>query len=262
MDETTSNVQPDSSLGLRDRPLRRTKTAVVVAQKLVEEITSEGRKPGDKLPPEKEMLQRYAVGRGTLRESLRFLEMNGVITVKPGPGGGPVVATPDARDLASTLGLFLELQNTRFDAIVQVREVLEPAIAGLAAERQDRAMIAAIGHSVQSMNDNISDLDRFLLENERFHHLVAAAAGNPVFALLVGSFDAISDGERFGISFPLERRKVVASVHQTIYEAIESGDAERAISAMRDHVKAFALYVNKRHPEAAASKVRWRDVAP
>lgn len=261
MDETTqSDLQ--NILGLRERPLRRTKTAVVVAQKLVAEITSENRQPGDKLPPEKEMLQRYAVGRGTLRESLRFLEMNGVITVKPGPGGGPVVAAPDSRDLASTLGLFLELQNTRFDAILQVREVLEPAIAGMAAERQDRQLIKALGQSVVSMNDDIEDLDAFLRENERFHHLVAAAAGNPVFTLLVGSFDAISDGERFGIGFPLERRNSVAAVHQAIFEKIDSGDVEGATTAMRDHVKAFRKYTLKHYPEAATSKVRWRDVAP
>lgn len=247
---------------MRARPLRRTKTAVVVAQKLVEEISTNDYQPGTKLPPEREMLQRYSVGRGTLRESLRFLELNGVITVKPGPGGGPTLATPDAHDLASTLGLFLELQHTSFAAILEVRETLEPAIAAMAAVRQDESIIAAVGRSVEQMVEHITDLDLFLRENERFHHLVAAAAGNPVFTLLVGSLDAIADGSKFGISFPITRRKAVAAAHEEIHLALKSGDPEQSAKVMSSHVTAFRRYTAKNHPEAMSSLVRWRDVAP
>ena len=262
MDESGVDSQLIDPLGMRARPLRRTKTAVIVAQKLVEEISSNGYEPGTKLPPEREMLQRYSVGRGTLRESLRFLEMNGVITVKPGPGGGPTLATPDAHDLASTLGLFLELQQTSFASILEVREALEPAIASMAAVRQDEAIIAAIGRSVERMVENITDLDLFLQENERFHLLVAAGAGNPVFTLLVGSLDAIADGSKFGISFPISRREAVAAAHQEIYLALKSGDQERSSRGMADHVRAFQRYTVKHHPEAMSSLVRWSDVAP
>jgi GntR family transcriptional repressor for pyruvate dehydrogenase complex len=108
---------------------RRQKIAMTIAQAIVSEISKNRYPPGTKLPTERDMLERYQAGRGTLRESLRFLEMNGVITVKPGPGGGPVVAEPNSRDLASTLGLFLELNGTSFGSVLEVREVLEPAIA-------------------------------------------------------------------------------------------------------------------------------------
>ena len=208
------------------------------------------------------MLLKYGVGRGTLRESLRFLEMNGVITIKPGPGGGPVVATPDAHDLASTLGLFLELQETTFGSILEVREVLEPAVAGLAASRQDEAIIEALGRSVESMAGNLEDADHFLRENERFHHLVAAGSGNPVFVLLIGSLDYIADGSRVGVNFSLVRRKAVVKAHQAIYEAVKSGDAAAAVLEMTRHVDAFRRYTDKRHPEAATTHLRWRDVAP
>jgi DNA-binding FadR family transcriptional regulator len=235
---------------------------MVVAQQLVEEISNNGYTAGTKLPPEREMLEKYEVGRGTLRESLRFLEMNGVITVKPGPGGGPVVDTPDAHDLASTLGLFLDLRWTNFGAILEVRQVLEPVVAGMAATRQDKHLIDALLQSVQSMNDNLNDLVAFLHENERFHEIVAAAAGNPVFSLLLGSLDSIADGARIGIHFPLERRKAVAAAHERIASAIAAADTDLATAEMASHVDAFRRYVRKHHPDAETSRVRWADVAP
>lgn len=248
--------------GRRRVPPRRPKMAVSIAQAIVSEISHNGYPPGTKLPPEKEMLEQYQAGRGTLRESLRFLEMNGVITVKPGPGGGPVVAEPDERDLASTLGLFLELNKTSFGSILEVREVLEPGIARLAARCQDTEVIEAIGASVKSMDENIDDIDTFLAENDRFHHLVAVAARNPIFALLIGSLDHITDGTRIGIDFPVRRRKAVLTAHQRIYEAIAAGDADGAHEAMEAHVNAFTRYTQKHYPHAADRVLRWADLAP
>lgn len=263
-----SNTELTVSEGIsprRARPPRRQKTATAVAQRIVEEITHKRYGPGTKLPAERDMLAQYQIGRGTLRESLRFLEMTGVITVKPGPGGGPVVAEPDAHDLASTLGLFLELNGTLFGSILEVREVrevLEPAIAGLAASRQDTEIMDLLGQSVSAMADGLADPDLFLEENERFHELVAAAAGNPVFALLLSSLDHIMDGSRVGVSFPPKRRSAVLAAHTAIWQAIASGDAEEARAEMARHVSAFRRYTYKHYPDAAATPLRWSDIAP
>ena len=72
---------------------RPQKTAILLAQRIVGEITDQNLAPGTLLLPEREMLQRYGVARGTLREALRFLEIQGVLTIKPGPSGGPTVNT-------------------------------------------------------------------------------------------------------------------------------------------------------------------------
>lgn len=235
---------------------------MVVAQRIVEGISRNRYEPGTKLLPERNMLTEYQVGRGTLRESLRFLEMNGVITVKPGPGGGPVVAAPDARDLAGTLGLFLELNGTSFGSILEVRQVLEPAVAGLAAQRQDREVIALIGRSVSAMEQGLDDADLFLEENERFHELVARAAGNPVFTLLLGSLDHITDGSRLGVSFPRERRNAVLVAHIGVLKAIENGDQAGAEAEMARHVSAFRRYTLRHFPDAVEARLRWSDIAP
>jgi DNA-binding FadR family transcriptional regulator len=235
---------------------------MAVAQRIVEEISRHRYVPGTKLPAEREMLAQYEVGRGTLRESLRFLEMNGVLTVKPGPGGGPVVAAPDSHDLASTLGLFLELQGTKFGAILDVREVLEPALAGRAASLRDEEVVASIGASVEAMAADLQDLDHFLAENERFHELIAAAAANQVFTLLTGSLDRIIDGSRLGSDYPLRRRQAVLTAHRAIFAAVAEGDAEKARDEMTRHVQAFRRYTDKYYPQAASSMLRWSDIAP
>jgi GntR family transcriptional regulator, transcriptional repressor for pyruvate dehydrogenase complex len=259
---TDSSAEPIVSYRRAARSPRRQKTAMAVAQRIVDEISRHRYAPGTKLPAEREMLVQYEVGRGTLRESLRFLEMNGVLTVKPGPGGGPVVAAPDSYDLASTLGLFLELHGTRFSAILEVREVLEPALAGMAASLRDPGVTAGIGASVEAMAANLQDLDLFLAENERFHELIAAAAANPVFTLLTGSLDRIIDGSRLGIQYPLGRRQAVLTAHRAIYVAVAEGDAQKARDEMMRHLQGFRRYTDTYYPQAASSVLRWGDIAP
>ena len=75
----------------------RGKRALRVAQAIVHDIEADARQVGDRLPPEHDMLARYEVARATLREALRFLELQGVLHLQPGRGGGPVVAQLDQR---------------------------------------------------------------------------------------------------------------------------------------------------------------------
>ena len=111
---------------------RATKAAVVVARRLVDEILRDDLAPGTRLPPEHEMLEQLEVSRGTLREALRYLELQGVISIKSGPGGGPAVAVPDGHNLASDLGLLLAMSRTPFQHVLDVRLLLEPPIAAAA----------------------------------------------------------------------------------------------------------------------------------
>src|ERR687891_1501467 len=94
-----SSGQADES---RPEPLKplpaRTKTSILVAHELARQASQ--LEPGDILPPERVLIEQLKVGRGTLREALRLLELQGVITLKAGPGGGPVVARPDQRALS------------------------------------------------------------------------------------------------------------------------------------------------------------------
>src|SRR5919112_5986576 len=136
---------------------RPPKAAMLVAQRIVRDVVRGGLRPGDLLPPERTMLEKYETGRGTLREALRLLEFQGVIALKPGPRGGPVLQDPDASHLASTVILLMQLKQAPFRSIVEVRSALEPMTSSLAAVRMTDEQLSALEDSVFQMRDELDN---------------------------------------------------------------------------------------------------------
>ena len=164
---------------------RPQKTALIVAKRVVEDIYKSGQSAGDRLPPERVMLEHYGVGRGTLREALRFLELQGVLTLKPGPGGGPVIEKPDATYLANGLVLLLQFSESPFSMIVEARGDLEPVMARHAASRMSAESMTQLGGSVEKMRENLADREIFLATNREFHELIAWGSGNAMYGFLI-----------------------------------------------------------------------------
>jgi GntR family transcriptional repressor for pyruvate dehydrogenase complex len=236
---------------------RPKKTAMLLAQRMVAEIADRGLEPGTPLPPEREMLERYGVARGSLREALRFLEIQGVLTIKTGPSGGPFVGRPGSRHLASILAMMLQLEHTKFSDILEARQVMEPPLAKLAAERMSDKQVKGLHESVALMRDKIEDGEVFLDENQIFHSLIAESAGNHVFALFTSSLNWISDASVLGVSYPVEARHSVCKEHGRIWQAIADHDGERAAAAMSVHIGDFAAYVRKNFPHALEAELSW-----
>ena len=239
---------------------RPRKTATLLAQRIVAEIADRDLPVGTLLPPERDMLERYSVARGTLREALRFLEIQGVITIKTGPGGGPMVARPESRHLASTIAMMLQLTHTSLRSVLEARAILEPALARRAAEQITDESLRALHDSLDAMRDHIDDIDFFLAEDERFHALVAEAAGNHVSALLITSLNWISDGTQLRVEYPIESREAVRKEHARICRAMARHDPDRAAAAMAVHVGDFATYVERKFPRVIDAPLRWDQV--
>src|SRR5215469_12163891 len=155
---------PDSAPHSRGSGLtgsRPPTAAMLVAQRIVRDIATAGLRPGDQLPPERAMLETYETGRGTLREALRLLEFQGVIALKPGPGGGPILMNPAPSHLASTLQLLMQLNQAPYRVVVEARLALEPVISRLAAERISDESLGDLAGNVTEMGGNPDDRDRF-----------------------------------------------------------------------------------------------------
>lgn len=236
---------------------RPPKTAMLLAQQIVADIHRRGNRVGDRLPPERLMLEEYNVGRGTLRESLRFLELQGVIRLRPGPGGGPVVQQPDSTALATSLTLLLQFENAPFRTIAESRVGLEPIMARLAAERMDDAQVADLKASVDTMKLHLGDQRVFLEENKRFHDVIAHGSGNAMFGYLIDALLDILDGSAIGIDYPEVRREAVQDAHAQIYEAIAARDPLAATEAMTDHIDQYMRYAERKFPDVLNEPITW-----
>jgi GntR family transcriptional regulator, transcriptional repressor for pyruvate dehydrogenase complex len=230
---------------------------MLLAQRIVADINRRGNTVGDRLPPERVMLEEYDVGRGTLRESLRFLELQGVISLKPGPGGGPVVQMPDSSSLETSLTLQLQFAKAPFRTIAEARIGLEPMMAQLAAERMTEAQLADLCSSVDAMRENLGDQAVFLEENKRFHDVIAHGSGNKMFGFLVDALLSILDGSAIGIDYPEIRRAAVHKAHLSIYNALESRDPAGSAAAMTDHIQEYMKYAEKKFPDVLDAPIVW-----
>src|SRR5712691_5213320 len=109
---------------------RTEKVPETVARKILHEIVEGGLVAGDRLPPEAAMSAEFQVGRASLREALRILETHGMIRMKPGPSGGPVVTDTRPSDYGKTTTLYLHRAGATFRELLEARLVIEPVMAG------------------------------------------------------------------------------------------------------------------------------------
>lgn len=214
----------------RPRPPKR---AEQVALRIVQDIVARGLRRGDPLPTEAEMLALYTVSRSSLREGLRLLEVQGLVTIRPGPGSGTVVGGVEAATLAGTLALYLRMGRVTPEQLLDAWEGVEPMLAGMAARNPDRAQVQAL---MAPFASGARSADRALAAGLDFHDAVADLSGNPVLRLCLGAVGVlVADQVRAGApGFRLSDATVEA--HEGIADAILSGDSAAAAAAMRAHL--------------------------
>lgn len=218
--------------------IKRRRINEAVAHQIRQAIFSGLLEPGHKLPPERELAKRFQTSRVALREALRALENEGMITIKRGFGGGAFVADFDAalRALTASLHNVVKLGNTKSVLLTEVRSVLEPQIARLATLRATPADLNEIETVVLAQEKELQagKLSRKL--DMEFHRRLADAAHNPVLKIVVNTVneslrDAIS---RSNLTRSMRAR--VVSFHHKIFEAVRSRDAALAQNTMTEHV--------------------------
>lgn len=239
------------------RPPRKDKLANNVAQSLLGDIRRLGLSAGDQLPKEADMLVEYRVGRGTMREALRVLETCGLIALKPGPRGGPVVQSVRPEDFGRVASLFFQFAEVTYREVVEARLILEPMAARLAAERQKGSPAARELLSLARSGVDAPDDGAYLHITGDFHGSVIALSGNSLITLVSQSLAEIYRDRVQGVLFPKTRQKDVHSVHTDVAEAILAGDGARAEALMRDHMDQYAHYVAKKHPALLDEIIIW-----
>jgi len=237
------------------RKRNQERAAVRIARKLVSEIRRRRLRPGTQLAAEHRMVEELGVARATVREALRFLELQGALRIKAGPGGGPVVSVPGADHLASVLSLHLQFADASFRSVVEARCSIYPVLAAEAAANASREDIAALHESIARIHAGAQDPDLFREEIRRLMNLIATASGNRVLAVLGEALHRMS-GETSAGWDENQRRSALRSYEQVI-RAVENGESEQARSIMAESLAAALRSWERTAPDELKQPVAW-----
>jgi DNA-binding FadR family transcriptional regulator len=252
-------VTAEESFAQPAGPLRGSKLSELLAQQLVQQIADKKLQPGDRLPPEAAMLRQYRVGRGTLRECLRLLEMQGLITIRSGPRGGPTVAAFDAEALARTMTVHFQVNGVTLRDLVEARTIMEPTMARLAAEHVNPSTTERLEAVLEGGRASHGDFTQWLRVNREFHFVVSSCSGNGALDLVAHALNDIYVTRRISVheDDPLENWEQTQKEHEAIGRAIMTGQAARAERLMRAHITKFAALVSERFPWLLETIVSW-----
>ena len=230
-------------------PIIHRSKAEHVAQQLLERILEAKLEPGSTFATEAELLSQFNVSRPTLRESLKLLESQGVIELRPGPGGGIIVREPSTDMLAHGLSVFLRLHKVPFVTVIKAREVIEPALAYEAAVNGSEEDFAELEASIVRMKalDLQASQEAFLEENRVFHGIIARASGNKVLEVFWDTISILAHGEHHGIRYSVGNQAHVVKAHQRILAACRKRDGDAAAAAMESHVSSLENLVRERY---------------
>jgi DNA-binding FadR family transcriptional regulator len=222
-----------------------------VAQHLLDRIITAGLTPGSSFGTESDLLKQFGVSRPTLRESLRILESQGVLELRPGPGGGIVVKKPSIDILAHGLSVFLRLHDVPFIAVLKAREAIEPALAAEAALNGTEEDFIQLERSIERMRE-IKDQQAFIEENRIFHSIIARASGNKVLETFWSTISILATGEHHGVRYSVGNQQHVIEAHESILEACRKRDSKAAAAKMEAHVTELEHLVRKRYQNLLA----------
>lgn len=193
-------------------------------------------RPGDRLPPERDLAKLLGVSRPTLRAGIRSLAAVGVLQSKQGAGTFVVKSEgPPSLD-SSPLRMMAALHGFTNDEMFEARKSIEMAMAGLAAERATGDQMASMAEELAGMYASLDEPEQYLVHDLRFHQMVAAASGNRILTALMNMIATILYDVRSKTVKRAKDLKESAEMHRQIYRAIRDHNPEAARNAMRDHL--------------------------
>lgn len=212
----------------------------VVLRHIEAGILSGTHRAGDQLPPERELATNLGVGRSAVREAMRVLQTQGLITSSTGPGRGTRIAPAQGSALARIFQLHFALSDTGSGDLTETRVALERSSAALAARRATQKSLRRLAAVVEAM-DAADTVEAFNELDTEFHVLIARAGQNQLIADLTVAIrqavrEAIRDASNSIDDWPAFRLELL-SEHRAILEAITGGDPVTAASLMETHIR-------------------------
>ncbi len=223
-----------------------------VFQDLVNQIEGailDGRlKVGDKLPPQRDLVEMFQTSRASLREALRVLEQKGLIDIKLGVSGGAVIKAVDTEPVTESLALLIQHQKVSLEELAEFREGVEGNVAALAAGRATRAEIAKLKDLLETargyVSNGVTAWEKFCEVDNAIHVAIAAASGNSVYGFVLRMVHG--NIQRYYEAHPLKDPRILQENYDDLCEivrALEKKQATAVKSLVQGHVRRFNRYM-------------------
>jgi DNA-binding FadR family transcriptional regulator len=252
------------------RQLRQPRLAEIVAATLRQRILA-GELEDGMLPNQEKLLEEFPVSKPSLREALRILETEGLITVQRGNVGGAVVHQPKSQNAAYTLGLVLESRQVAIDDVGRALKQLESDCAGMCAQRPDRAT-EVVPHLEAANRDARATLDDelpYVRAMADFHEAIVGRCGNETMRLVAGALESlwlahVSSWAEEAVNvggFPdPQYRERGLKAHEQIAKLIAKGDVLRVTRLVFEHFDPTQFYKTPADARRTISTANLRDV--
>ena len=225
------------------KPLSRATLPQEIVAAFTEMIMRGVWRPGDRIPPEKELAARFNVGRSTIREAVKSLVILGVIDARPGDGSFIRAAESDLLSGAFQWGMLLTERN--LGDLVDTRVLIEGECAARAAARGEASLASSLMRLVGGMRDRRQHPREFMQLDNRFHAEIAAAAGNALYLSLSKTIQSLVS-VWYVETFRMEPTKAATiDEHLAIASAIADRNEQAARTAMRQHILCAAERLQK-----------------
>ena len=217
-------------------PIQSSKIYERIAEQIEQLILNGELRSGDRLPTERELAEQFQASRTAVREAMKTLAQKGLVDMRP--GRGTIVIDGTSKAMRHSLGLMMKVgQAGSSTNLVEVREILEPEIAALAAMRAGEEHITAMQESVMVMDASLDDADAYITADNNFHQALAKGTQNVLILALVDSIVYLLSEQRKQI-FSVKGGPERGQLHKKrILEAVMNHDPQAARTAMYAHLR-------------------------
>ena len=231
-------------------PVKHSRTFEEVSNRIKKLIFDGVFKPGDKLLPETELAQQFNVGRQSVREALRILELSGFITIQKGGGGGAIIKDTISNKISNLFLDAFQLEKITIEELTVARFEIEKTVLKYAIENADEADIESLQENVRDAWEKIEANINVIDENIQFHNLLAKASKNHLFVIVV---EAVTTAVRHFMSqlgpdaeFPdneqwynenIIQSKNTLTYHNIILNAVIEKKLDKAIDTLENHLQ-------------------------
>jgi len=238
---------------------RNLKRSELIAREIVREIAERHLEPGTALPHETIMMAEYGVGRASVREALRILEAQGLIILKSGRHGGPVLTHTGPEQLGQTLTLFLRMSGFTYGDLAEFMKSVSPRLAELAAMNPERERVRA---ALSASDCNPCALVNGLPAHDRPelgpHALINMLSGSRVLGMFADAVDALFTGYTWAATQGEDFSDIARRDHRSIADAVLAGDPKWARGAMAEHLEHIFEYCHTKIPGLFQQSIEWK----